>query len=218
MYFESMYHGVHQPVKVNTARSGRAHEWFLRATIIAATLAVLTSADVAGGEPDNPSDAKRADAAASPHFTNYSEAHRVARLSGKPMLVILNPDKQSAKNSISLDYLRRTRQRRELLQDYVILIVDTKTPHGQICHGLFGSHPLPRVAVIDKYQGYLTYESSERMYGQLLTDVLQAHRSGELPTMQVATQSEVEVESEPTSQQQTPQQEPQTAQAPCRRY
>ncbi len=113
------------------------------------------------------------------HFDNYTKAYRAAQILKQPMLVILNPVVDSGQKPISLGDIRRTKQRRELLEKYIIVVLDTKTEHGKTCHKLFGSAPLPRVVVIDKRQKYQIFQTSEALYGQLWTKILETYRKGE---------------------------------------
>jgi hypothetical protein len=113
------------------------------------------------------------------HFTSYTRGVKAARSLQQPLLVILNPPMGSEKAAVSIDDLRKTRQRRELLEDYVVAVLDTGTEHGRICYELFGRPELPRVVVIDKHQKYQIFQTSEDLYGQLWTTILEKHRAGE---------------------------------------
>jgi len=115
-------------------------------------------------------------------FHNYTRAYHAAQLINQPLLVILNPPAGSDKKPISIDDIRKTRHRRELLEKYVIVVIDTGTQHGRICRKLFKSEQLPRVVVIDKRQEYQIFQTSRKMYGQLWTKVLETYQSGDLPT------------------------------------
>jgi hypothetical protein len=113
------------------------------------------------------------------HFTSYTRAHEAARRLHKPMLVILNPPAASDREPISMEALRKTRHRRELLEDYVVAVLDTDTRHGKVCYDLFRRPELPRVVVIDKDQKYQIFKTSDSLYGQLWTTILEKHREGE---------------------------------------
>ncbi|HUG90356.1 MAG TPA: hypothetical protein VML55_05965 [Planctomycetaceae bacterium] len=113
------------------------------------------------------------------HFTSYTRARQAAQTLRQPMLVILNPPAGSGRKSISIDSVRKTRERRDLLENYVVTVLDTGTPHGQVCFDLFGQPELPRVVVIDKHQKYQIFQSSEEPYGQLWTTILKQHQNGE---------------------------------------
>jgi hypothetical protein len=106
------------------------------------------------------------------HYESYTEAYRVAQKEKRPMIVILNPPKTTQVAPVSLEEVRKTQGRRDLLQDYVIAVVDTGTPHGKKVHEHFGSPQLPRISVIDNQQAMQVYQTSQPMYGQLWDKVL----------------------------------------------
>ena len=118
------------------------------------------------------------------HFTSYTTAHAVARELDKPLLVILNPPAGSEREPILIEDVRKTRQRRELLENYVVAVLDTSTPHGQVCYDLFKRPELPRVVVIDRDQKYQIFKTSEELYGQLWTTILEKYQDGEFLTAQ----------------------------------
>ncbi|MBW3539269.1 MAG: hypothetical protein KY476_03290 [Planctomycetes bacterium] len=115
------------------------------------------------------------------HFNSYTAAWKAARQHEQPLLVILNPPRDSEDDAIAVEDVRKTRQRRELLENYVVAVIDTGTRHGKLIDELFGSPDLPRVVVIDKRQKYQIFRSSEPMYGQLWTEILEKYEDGETP-------------------------------------
>ena len=115
-------------------------------------------------------------------FHNYTQAYHTARLVKQPLLVILNPPAGSDKKPISIDDIRKTRHRRELLEKYVVVMIDTGTKHGRLCRELFKPEQLPEIVVIDKQQKFQIFQTSKKMYGQLWTKVLETYQTGELPT------------------------------------
>lgn len=118
--------------------------------------------------------ATQAVASTSPdHYESYTEAYKVAKKEKRPMIVILNPPKTTQVTPVSLEDVRKTQARRDLLQNYVVAVVDTGTPHGKKVFELFGSPELPRVAVIDNTQAMQVYRTSQPMYGQLWDKVLE---------------------------------------------
>jgi hypothetical protein len=126
------------------------------------------------------------------HFTSYTTAHAAARKLDKPLLVILNPPAGSEREPILIEDVRKTRQRRELLENYIVAVLDTSTPHGQVCYDLFKRPELPRVVVIDRDQKYQIFKTSEELYGQLWTTILEKYQEGEFLTPQpVSYQSTV---------------------------
>jgi hypothetical protein len=121
-------------------------------------------------------------------FNNYTQAYRAAKQAKKPMLVILNPAKGAQVALISLEDVQKTRVRRDLLQNYVVAVIDTSTPHGQKVQTLFGSPQLPHVAVIDNAQEFQVYQTSETLYGQMWDQILTAFQKAE-PTTRMPVQN-----------------------------
>lgn len=111
------------------------------------------------------------------HFENYTDAYHLAQRIKLPMLVILNPG-HGEEEPISLEHIRRTRHRRKLLEDYVVVCINTDTEHGKRVHELFGSGPLPSVSIIDKHQKYQIFQASEHPSGQRWNVLLESFRSG----------------------------------------
>ena len=75
---------------------------------------------------------------------------------------------------VSLEDVKKTRARRDLLQNYVIAVIDTSTLHGKKVYKLFGSPQLPRVTIIDNSQAMQVYQTSESLYGQMWDQILTA--------------------------------------------
>jgi cellobiose-specific phosphotransferase system component IIA len=105
-------------------------------------------------------------------FNSYTQAYHAAQKSRLPMIVILNPGKNTQTSLISMEDVQKTRERRNLLQNYVVAVVDTTTPHGQKVYALFGSPQLPMVSVIDNQQATQVYQTSATMYGQMWDQIL----------------------------------------------
>lgn len=105
-------------------------------------------------------------------YHSYTQAYYAAQRTRRPMLVILNPGKSSKSSLISLADVEKTRERRDLLQNYVVAVIDTTTPHGQKVYALFGSPQLPRVSIIDNQQAMQVYETSAALYGQMWDQIL----------------------------------------------
>ena len=135
------------------------------------------------------------------HFINYTKAYRAAKLVQRPMLVILNPSKGSKRKPILFADVCRTKRRRKLLKDYVVAVIDTGTPHGRKVRQLFETDPLPRVVVIDKKQKHQLFHTSDKLYGQLWSQILQSYRSGQRPPRTVSSQSQSSRQSQSDSQQ-----------------
>lgn len=112
------------------------------------------------------------------YFDNYYRASEVARSAGKPILVILNPGPQGEGNAISLADVRKTRERRGLLKNYVVVVIDTTTSHGRVVHRAYHRPKLPHVAVIGREQNYEIFDTSETLYGQRWTEILTTYRQG----------------------------------------
>ena len=105
-------------------------------------------------------------------YHSYTQAYHAAQRMRRPMLVILNPGKSSQTSLISLQDVEKTRERRDLLQNYVVAVIDTTTPHGQKVYALFGSPQLPRVSIIDNQQATQVYQTSASLYGQMWDQIL----------------------------------------------
>ena len=70
-------------------------------------------------------------------FDSYSKAYWVASESHRPMLVILTDG--NAEQGTSLEVLQQNETSREVLGDYVVAVIDTRTEHGKKVHELFGA-------------------------------------------------------------------------------
>lgn len=114
-------------------------------------------------------------------YESYKEAYRAARTEQLPVLVILNPGGDGAQPTIDIEMLRRTSQRRELLGRYVVAVIDTSTPEGQVVHKLFDSPPLPRISVLDKSQKWQIYRTSKELTAEDWNLVLEKHKTGAMP-------------------------------------
>lgn len=112
-------------------------------------------------------------------FENYAQGWQAARLTRRPMLVILNPGEGNGKEPIELEDVRKTAETRQLLDDYVVVMVDTESDYGKAVYKAFREPELPRVVVIDKNQQVQLYKTSRPLYGQLWTAVLKTYRNGE---------------------------------------
>jgi hypothetical protein len=112
-------------------------------------------------------------------YDNYTRAYSAAKQAKKPMLVILNPAKGAKVALISLEDVQKTRVRRDLLQNYVVAVIDTSTPHGKKVQALFGSPQLPHVTIIDNEQAFRVYQTSESLYGQMWDQVLTSFQNAQ---------------------------------------
>ena len=112
-------------------------------------------------------------------FDNYTLAYRDAHQAKKPMLVILNPDAKSSEHPVTLADVAKTKHRRELLQNFVVVLVDTNTPHGKTMHDLFGSAKLPRVVVIDRDQRWQLFQTSRQLQGEDWNRILETFQTGD---------------------------------------
>lgn len=122
-------------------------------------------------------------------YDNYTKAYHAAQKAKRPMLVILNPAKSPQTTLISLEDVEKTHARRELLQNYVVTVIDTSTPHGKKVYELFGSPQLPRVAIIDNEQATQVYQTSESLYGQMWDQILTAFQNATPATRMPAPNS-----------------------------
>lgn len=113
------------------------------------------------------------------HFTSYTLAYREAQRSKKPLLVVLNPGEDSAAVPVHLEDVRKTEQRRKLLERFVVVEIDTSSSHGQTIHKLFENKPLPHVAVIEREQQWQVFRTSRKLQGEDWTKILQTFQNGD---------------------------------------
>jgi hypothetical protein len=111
------------------------------------------------------------------HFANYHRAHKAAHDAAKPLLIIMNSGPQA--DFVSLERVRKTKERRELLKNYVVVVIDATSRHGKIVHHAYGEPKLPHVVVLDKRQQYQIFTTSEELYGDRWTTILKTYRNGE---------------------------------------
>lgn len=116
------------------------------------------------------------------HFSNYHRGHQVAKNTHKPMLVILSDNAPVTTSPVSLRKVRMTAERRELLKNYVVVVIDTNTAHGRAVHKAYRKPKLPHVVVLDKRQEYQIFTTSEQLFGQRWTEILKTHRNGKRAT------------------------------------
>jgi hypothetical protein len=114
-------------------------------------------------------------------YGSYKEAYLAGKAANRPVLVIINPGTDSDGAPVDVNALRRASHRRELLNDYVVAVIDASTPEGQSVHKLFGAPPLPRVSVIDKEQKWQIYRTSRSLSAEDWNIVLQKYRKGQAP-------------------------------------
>ena len=112
-------------------------------------------------------------------FQNYTAAYRAAQREKKPLLVILNPGRESDTVPVHLDDIRKTEQRRKLLDRYVLVEIDASTPHGETIHKLFDNKSLPHVAVIDRDQKWQVFRSNRTLQGNDWTRILETFQNGD---------------------------------------
>jgi hypothetical protein len=116
-------------------------------------------------------------------YDDYKPAYLAAQAANRPVIVILNPGGESTEQPVELETVRRSAHRRELLENYVVAIIDTSTPEGQKVHKLFDSPPLPRVSVIDKQQKWQIYRTSKSLTAEDWNIVLEKYRTGVAPAV-----------------------------------
>ena len=112
-------------------------------------------------------------------FQNYTAAYQAAQQTKKPLLVILNPGSESESVPVHLEDVRKTEQRRKLLERYVIVEIDSSTSHGETIHKLFDNKPLPHVAVIDRDQKWQVFRTSRVLQGNDWTKILETFQNGD---------------------------------------
>ena len=113
------------------------------------------------------------------HFTSYTLAYREAQRSKKPLLVVLNPGEESSEVPVHLEDVRKTQQRRKLLERFVVVEIDTSTSHGKTIHKLFDNKPLPHVAVIEREQQWQVFRTSRKLQGEDWNKILQTFQNGD---------------------------------------
>ncbi len=113
------------------------------------------------------------------HFTSYTLAYCEAQRSKKPLLVVLNPGEESSEVPVHLEDVRKTQQRRKLLERFVVVEIDTSTSHGQTVHKLFENKPLPHVAVIEREQQWQVFRTSRKLQGEDWNKILQTFQNGD---------------------------------------
>ncbi|RPI88848.1 MAG: hypothetical protein EHM42_04050 [Planctomycetaceae bacterium] len=111
-------------------------------------------------------------------YTDYREAWRAAQARNLPILVILNPGEEADEELVDLELLQRSQQRRELLSQYVVAVIDTSTPEGAKTHQRFASPQLPRVTVIDKLQKLQIYRAAAPRTAEDWNMVLVKYKAG----------------------------------------
>ena len=118
-------------------------------------------------------------------YDSYKEAWRAGRAQNLPVLVVLNPGADSDA-AVDVEMLRQSGHRRSLLANYVIAVIDTSTPEGEVVHKLFESPALPRVSVLDKQQKWQIYRSSDALSAEDWNLVLEKYRTGVRPVARPA--------------------------------
>jgi hypothetical protein len=116
-------------------------------------------------------------------YDNYKDAWNAGREKGLPVLVIMNPGADSTAPTVDMGNIRLASHRRELLSNYVVAVIDTSTPQGEVTHKLFNSPALPRVTVLDKQQKFQIYRTSKSLSAEDWNLVLEKYRKGETPVV-----------------------------------
>ena len=114
-------------------------------------------------------------------YDSYKQAWQAGRAQSLPVLVILNPGEDAEASSVDVDWLRRSRHRRDLLGNYVVVVIDASTPEGKAVHKQFESAPLPRVSVLDRQQKWQVYRTSKSLSAEDWNMVLESHKKGNPP-------------------------------------
>ena len=124
--------------------------------------------------------AQAASNASPAHFTDYAPAYQEAQRSKKPLLVILNPAEKGEQSPVTIEEVRKTQQRRELLEaKYVVVVIDASTKQGEVTHRLFNSKPLPHVSVIDRDQKLQAFRTSRKLQGDDWNKILETFQTGD---------------------------------------
>jgi hypothetical protein len=114
-------------------------------------------------------------------YDDYRQAWQSGRTRGLPLLVILNPGEVAGSPPVDIEWLRRSSHRRELLKNFVVVVIDASTPEGKKVHKQFGSAALPRVSVIDRQQKWQVYRTSQLLSAEDWNMVLEKHKKGDPP-------------------------------------
>lgn len=114
-------------------------------------------------------------------YDNYKQAWQAGRAQNLPVLVILNPGEAAGAVAVDLEWLRRSRHRRDLMGNYVVAVIDASTPEGKTVHKLFNSAPLPRISVLDRQQKWQVYRTSKSLSAEDWNMVLESHKKGDPP-------------------------------------
>ena len=131
-------------------------------------------------DPSAGTAAQAASAATPAHFTDYAPAYHEAQRTKKPLLVILNPAEKGEQSPVKIEDVRKTQQRRELLEaKYVVVVIDTSTKQGEVAHRLFNNKPLPHVSVIDRDQKLQAFRTSKKLQGDDWTKILETFQTGD---------------------------------------
>lgn len=113
------------------------------------------------------------------HFTSYTQGYREAQRTKKPLLLVLNPGADAGQAPLQLADVQKTEHRRKLLDNYVVVVVDTTTKHGAKVHELFESKPLPHVSVIDRDQKWQVFRTSRQLQGDHWNRILETFQTGD---------------------------------------
>jgi hypothetical protein len=113
---------------------------------------------------------------ATQQFDSYSKAYWAASEAHRPMLVILTDG--NSEQAVPLAALQQDETSRDILDDYVVAVIDTNTEHGRTVHELFGAPALPRTVVIDQQQKKQIFRTSDTLRPETLTSVLKQYRDG----------------------------------------
>lgn len=122
-----------------------------------------------------------------PHvFDNYKQGYQTARVGQKPVLVVLNPGAESDAPRVDLEMLQRSKHRRDLLQKFVVVVIDTSTPEGEKVHKLFQSPQLPRISILDKQQKFQIFRTSRSLDPEDWNITLEKYQQGKVPAVPAA--------------------------------
>ena len=138
------------------------------------SLALLVLMDPSIGVQPSQVDALKA----SVPFNSYTQAYHEAQRSKKPLILILNSG-DAKQPPVQFVDLQKTKQRRELLDSYVVAVIDVSTEHGKTVHGLFENQPLPHVAVTDREQKRQVFRTSRKLQGEDWNLILTRFQKGE---------------------------------------
>jgi hypothetical protein len=119
-------------------------------------------------------------------YEDYSSAYYAAKAQRRPMLVIINPGSVIDGDAVDLRLVRRSRSRRELLDNYVVTVIDSSSETGRRMASKLRAttRSSPHVVVIDRDQKYQIASTAGTLSPEDWNLLLETHRDGQPPMTQ----------------------------------